>query len=137
MVYAGALVDHTGTHAAQETPLHWACRSAHSEMVRTLLSLGADVNKRDAYGHTAVHHLCGADSSSEAVNLLHLLAAAGADLNEVDDEGQCPLHIAASAGNTELCWYLIRSGADSNSFDRQVTLTLTLTLTLTRTRTRL
>ena len=63
-------------------------------------SRGPKSDKRDAYGHTAVHHLCGADSSSEAVNLLHLLAAAGADLNEVDDEGQCPLHIAASAGNT-------------------------------------
>ena len=76
-VYAGAHVDHTGTHPAQETPLHWACRNANSEMVKTLLSLGADIHKRDAHGYTCVHHLCGSENAGEGVGLLHYLAAAG------------------------------------------------------------
>ena len=34
----------------KETALHWACRNIDLEMARTLLSLGADVHKRDSFG---------------------------------------------------------------------------------------
>jgi len=78
-------------------------------MAKIMISLGADVHKRDAYGWTAVHHVAGAGtemvpSPTASVSLTHFLAAAGADINTVDSEGQTALHIAAAEGNSDLCW---------------------------------
>ena len=51
------------------------------------------------------------------VDVVKALLAMGADVNEVDPEGQTPLFFAASWGNAEACKALIDGGAEVEKKD--------------------
>jgi hypothetical protein len=83
------------------------------EQVRSLILSGADVNAKDKFGGTPLHHAANAGHK----NVAELLIANGADLNAKRQEGWTPLHIAAAWGNIDVAELLIERGADVNIKD--------------------
>ena len=100
-----------------ETPLMKAAiaHDEHVEVVKLLISSGADVNVKDANSFNAL----GGALSRGHQEILKLLIAAGADVNAEVDKfgGATPLHIAAQDGYKEIAELLIAKGADVNAKD--------------------
>jgi ankyrin repeat protein len=74
-----------------ETPLHWALPCGNDSAVRVLVELGADIDRRDNNGRTA---LFGAAANMQS-SCLELLIALGADVDVVADSGRTACHFAA------------------------------------------
>ncbi|MCY3945085.1 MAG: ankyrin repeat domain-containing protein, partial [Anaerolineaceae bacterium] len=88
-----------------ETPLFAAITSEQQNIVRVLLSAGADPNNRNASGFVPLHFAIGHEHS----DIVKLLLAAGADPN---GGGHLPLLAACRAtGNQEILNLLIEAGA--------------------------
>ena len=131
------------------TPLMSACAAGHTSVVRKLLKKGANVNVKDYDDVTPLMLACSgpyptianllldhvADPSatshddgtalhiaSEKYELRHVLRRMleqGANPNSKDDEGDTPLHVAASNNMTTNAGYLIRYGADVNATNKE------------------
>ncbi len=78
--------------------------------VRSLLQDGADVNRPQADGATALHW---AAYHGDA-DLAKLLLAAGANASAANREGSTPLWLAASQGDAAMIATLLEGGADAN-----------------------
>ncbi|GFN79748.1 ankyrin [Plakobranchus ocellatus] len=78
--------------------------------VGTLLSTGADPNKANNDGETALHLVRDAE-------ITNLLIQAGANLEARDDDGQTPLLAAAYTGEADVINVLLKSGADMKATD--------------------
>jgi ankyrin repeat protein len=101
-----------------EMPLHAAVDYADEDMVRLLLTHGADVDGRvkrntDAgpgpvEGETPLHYA----AIGGRVELVSLLLARGAEVNACDDGDDTPLHGAALRGHREVVELLVTHGAD-------------------------
>ena len=85
------------------------------EWAKKLLARGTDVNTRDTWGYTFLHHasMNGYKEASE------LLIANGADVNAKSVIGITPLHAAAGRGHTNIVELLIAKKADVNAKDNQ------------------
>lgn len=97
------------------TPLEYALRMENIELVRVLLSAGAQVNatfSTRTCGIKTPLQLAISTGKRELINIL-LVAGAKADVED-EDEGSA-LHIAARHGNIEVVQLLISAGADVNS----------------------
>ena len=79
-----------------------------------LVASGADVNKHDEKGMTALHH---ALSRKFSIALVKCFLDAGADVNARDLKGRIPLYLAVTSGSTEMIAILIQYGVDPNLFD--------------------
>ena len=78
-----------------DTPLHYAAwYNPNAEVVKYLVSKGADVNSKGSDGYTALH---GAASHNSNVDVLRYLISQKADISARDNKGNTPLEIA----NTE------------------------------------
>jgi ankyrin repeat protein len=97
------------------TPLYWASRGVHIEMIKLLIEKGADVNARDKNNITALHNLASQGHKEAA----ELLIAKGADLNIKDNAGWIPLNYAIIyGGHREVVKLLISKGSDINNKDK-------------------
>jgi len=92
------------------TPLHFACDDARPEVVRELLSRGADPNARNVYAFTPLHVVAKGWGNVPCAALL-LEAKADPDVRE-SNAGMTPLHWAAAKANVELVKLLLDHGAD-------------------------
>jgi ankyrin repeat protein len=113
------------------TPLHYACWRDHRDTVEFLLSKGADINSKEEEGKTPIA-VAKSEGCNEIVELLRArgateslhdaviiedandlkrLIASGADVNAMDENGQTPLHVAASRGSKKMVELLIEKGA--------------------------
>lgn len=91
------------------TPLHWAAQKGDMDVVKLLLSKGADVNAYHEKAGTPLHM---AVYSGQA-EVARLLIAGGADLNVVTKaKRESPLYLAIYVGFPEIARMLIESGAD-------------------------
>jgi ankyrin repeat protein len=127
----GAKVD-AGDSWRGQTPLMWAAAQGHAAMVRVLVEAGADVNARSTVvtwerqrtaeprdkwlppgGFTAL--LLAARAGS--VDAVKVLAASGADINEIDPESHTALVLALMNGEFDVAGALIDAGADVNIAD--------------------
>ena len=124
---AGANVNARGWR--ERTPLHWAAITGDAEVVRILLTAGADVYARDSGGgfgslggYTPLHHAV----RQGHTEVVRVLLAAGADIHARTNSGATPLHEAIySAGDAggglgnhvEIMRVLLAAGASPNAPD--------------------
>lgn len=129
--------------------LHSAARKGNSTFVSALVDAGADVNRRDPDGvsamslavqsgkidcvkillnsgkcvidHTSDRFLHDAAVNSDQVDLIELLLRrfSGIDLNSVNYKGQTALHAAAIYGRVDIIRFLISKGADADAVDEK------------------
>gem|GEM_PF-6217065 len=90
------------------SPLFYAVRDGHRDIVRTLLAKGADVNAKDRDGATPLFHAV----RSTHKDIVSLLLAKGADVNARDMKGRSALDHAVHAGYDEIARRLIAKGAE-------------------------
>ncbi len=89
------------------TPLISA--AGHTEVVRLLLSHGADPRRKNARGAGVLH------ASACWPPCLELLLPLGLPLDEPDADGDTPLHLAAQGGSADAVRMLARAGANINA----------------------
>jgi ankyrin repeat protein len=90
------------------TPLNYAVRNDHLEVVGVLLANGADPQRRAHEGATPLHW---AASAPVALELL----VAGAEIEARDGAGQTPLHAAVGRDHADVVDLLVGLGADVNA----------------------
>ena len=79
------------------TPLHFACKFGHAEIVHMLLSREADVNAMDQEENTPLHFAAGWGSTT----LIELLLCNSANPLLRNKNGRTPVQIAARLGRNE------------------------------------
>jgi ankyrin repeat protein len=92
------------------TPLHDAADGGCDEVVKLLLSKGAEVNAKRFDGATPL--MSAADR--EHISTVEILLGNGADINAIDDKGNTPLHWAVARENKEVVEILLAHGANIN-----------------------
>lgn len=90
------------------TPLHWACRGVHFEILKYLVENGADVNATD---NNNVAPLLSLVTRSHIEGIGYLLTHK-ADVNIKSTNNFTPLHYASGSGNLTLVKLLLDHGAD-------------------------
>lgn len=91
------------TDSSGYTPLHYAARAGHREVVEYLIQLGADVNfPTRANRCTALHRA----SQQGHLDIVTILLKSGARADVQDADGCTPLHRAALAGDERICQLL-------------------------------
>ena len=92
---------------AGASPLQYACQNGHPEVVRTLLSAGAEVNPQNEDGFSPLHAACQAGHRE----VVHALLSAGANVNLQAKGGCSPLQMACHSGDMEVVRALLSVGA--------------------------
>ncbi len=97
------------------TPLLLASKGAYPEMMQLLLEHGADLHAKTAEGTTALMLAAGvaifnegddAGTEAETLQAVKLLVERGADVNQIDDNGETAVHGAAYRGHNSVVQYL-------------------------------
>jgi len=108
------------------TPLMRAAFSGDLELVKLLLSKGADPNIRSKDYETMLEAAAGlgfiqgyskGKPSAERLEVVKLLVGLGADVNAADDYGITALMAAANMGDVSIIQYLVDRGADLGAYD--------------------
>ncbi|KAL0276237.1 UNVERIFIED_CONTAM: hypothetical protein PYX00_003845 [Menopon gallinae] len=92
------------------TPMVWASEFNHLEVVRFLMSKGADPLIRDAEQNIALHWAAFGGS----IDIVELYLNDGSDINAVNVHGDTPLHIAARQDKYNCVLLLLARGAKSD-----------------------
>jgi ankyrin repeat protein len=82
----------------QQTPLHFAAATGHTDIARLLIENGADPSARDCMRQTPLHWA----AASGHADIARLLIENGADPTARDKWHAPPLHWAAENGHTDL-----------------------------------
>jgi ankyrin repeat protein len=90
------------------TPLIYAAGYGHVEVVQMLLEDGANVDRAEEYGFTALH----VAAANGHLDVCRLLLDWGATVDPLDEWQDTPLHLAAMRGHLSVVKLLVESGAD-------------------------
>jgi death-associated protein kinase len=90
------------------TPLIYAAKYGHVEVVRVLLDGGSNVDRANGYGSTALH----VAAAYGRLDVCRLLLDWGAKVDRLDKSQDTPLHYAAWEGHLSVVKLLVDSGAD-------------------------
>jgi ankyrin repeat protein len=108
------------------TALARAAFSADMELVRLLLSYGADANIVSTHNETALMQAAGyawidgysrGKTNAERLEVIRLLVDLGANVNAADDAGITALMSAGNFGDLPIIQYLVDVGADLGAHD--------------------
>ena len=116
-------VDVNSADKSQMSALHYAAMHARDEVIKSLISRGAEVTTTDLKGgFTAMHWVViNAEpqygSTDHIDKSLSALVKAGCKVNATDFNFATPLHIAAQKGNKGCVQALMRLGADPTKVD--------------------
>ncbi|CAH3142085.1 unnamed protein product [Porites lobata] len=83
---------------SEKETLHTHSRKGNTQEIKALLQQNEDIDKRDNYGKTALHHAVSAGQASTVKFLLHHHA----NPNLKDHRDEAPLHAAVRTGNLEV-----------------------------------
>ncbi len=100
--------------------LHIAAHNLHVEVIRLLLSHGADVNATGHFGAKPIHAACDVrEVPVPAIQkeILQLLINKGADVNAKNKNRITPLHNAVRARSIAAVEFLLENGADVDAKD--------------------
>jgi len=97
------------------TAIHWAASNNNTECLRTLLEHGGNATIACDKGNTAYHYAARVNSSDSISVLLGLSSVATEEIiNQLNNNGESPIYIAASAGNSETVFLLSERYANVN-----------------------
>ncbi|PAA93166.1 hypothetical protein BOX15_Mlig022203g2 [Macrostomum lignano] len=106
-------------NAGGDTPLHAAASHGHSQLVRRLLQLRAQVDATNEHGNTPLHYACFNNYPETALELLMAAAAAGRSgstpatpLGRENRYGQAPIDLARQSLAVELRNAAVSLGLD-------------------------
>lgn len=102
-----------------QTPLMLAAKANAIDTVKVLLQKGAgdSVNAKDQKGATALL-VAVAGYGNDAANMTRVLLAAGANVNDVNEDGQTPLIVAALKNSGPVLSLLLAAHAEINTQDK-------------------
>ena len=92
------------------TPLIIHAEKGNKDIVSYFIAHGADVDRKDPAGRTALH-------ISGHLSIVKILVDVGANVNVQDKYGRTPLMIHADKGNKDIVSYLVTHGADVDRKD--------------------
>ncbi len=95
------------------TPLHWAARKGHANIMTLLIKRGGVVNAQDSFGMTPLMFAAG----NNAPELVEVLLKNMAFVDEADNENRTPLMEAAYFGHADIAALLIKYGAKPDAKD--------------------
>jgi ankyrin repeat protein len=110
------------------TPYFLAAQSADTELMRTLVELGADPLLKNVENSTALMAIAGigtrspgedAGTGEEMVEAMRLALDLGDDINAVDDDGETAMHGAAYKNSPLAVEFLDAKGADPGIWNRK------------------
>ncbi|XP_058064051.1 26S proteasome non-ATPase regulatory subunit 10-like [Anopheles bellator] len=90
------------------TPLILAAQGGHLNIVTKLVARGANINQRNARGHSALQYAC----SKGYIEIAEFLLDTGADVNILDHLNETPLHRAIVMGREAIVQLLLARGAN-------------------------
>ena len=97
----------------KSTPLHWAVKVNHPEILKYLIEKGADVNALDMNNYTPL----GMATERRQLALIKTLISAGADVNLKGASGWPPLRYSIYYNYLEAFEIIVNQGADLNEKD--------------------
>lgn len=113
------------------TPLMIASLYGHLDVVKCLVENGAQVNRMDQDGKTALFHFEELKTESEQINQIEIikyLVLKGSQLDHVDIDGTTFLGYAIATKNLLLVKYAIQNGFDVNQPVNEIYTPLTLAI---------
>ncbi|MEN9358928.1 MAG: hypothetical protein RL095_463 [Verrucomicrobiota bacterium] len=114
-IFRGAKIDMVNKKGFQA--IHQASINGNWDTLKFLLDHGANINAKDSRGKTPLHHLVESRNYKRDEVLKNLLKL-GPKIDEVDENGDQAIHLAASKGNSNCCSILIKNGADIHAKNR-------------------
>eukprot|EP01104_Vermistella_antarctica_P003206 TRINITY_DN13376_c0_g1_i1.p1 TRINITY_DN13376_c0_g1~~TRINITY_DN13376_c0_g1_i1.p1 ORF type:complete len:301 (+),score=47.98 TRINITY_DN13376_c0_g1_i1:479-1381(+) len=109
-----SLLDHHGvnlncTGSYGDTPLREACVRDRDEVVRLLITRGADIDPKDVWQRTPLHYTTG------SIKCARYLLDNNANVNSADENGVTPLYKACGLGKEDLARLLLSHGGTLGS----------------------
>ncbi|RXN26420.1 transient receptor potential cation channel subfamily A member 1-like protein [Labeo rohita] len=92
------------------TPLHYACKLGIHDSVKNMLGLNISVGQKSREKKSALHFAAEYGRINTCKRLLETLTDSKM-LNDWDEKGLTPLHLASRAGHAQVVELLLRSGA--------------------------
>jgi ankyrin repeat protein len=103
----------------KETPLHLAAKGGYHSIVGRLLKLNVNITLKDSRGYMPLHAAVSVDQYGPAQSLIDQMKLKKISLEERDNAGQTPLHIAAQRYTTVCLTQLLNAGADPDARTRE------------------
>ncbi|XP_048246506.1 ankyrin repeat domain-containing protein 50-like isoform X2 [Haliotis rufescens] len=97
------------------TPVMWAARRGHREVLDLLVKKGADVSVKDKDGHNILHWAC---YGSNFAMVKYVLSLGKVDINNTGQDGRTPAMFVARQGYRKLFQLLVSKGGFPSEIDK-------------------